>query len=143
MFFRRERPKQITFDQRLDALRKAGFTVNPAPGGRVMVTRDGCAAALENHAGSPRVAERVGLLMAGGIGKLVDGGFQKFFLAPDGRKKPALADELKAIHAFEEDLSEALGLVTLYNESLGTVSTQYLYDRVKDRDRGVPKRPWE
>ena len=143
MFFRRERPKQITFDQRLDALRKAGFAVSPAPGGRVMVTRDGCAAALENHAGSPRVAERAGLVMAGGIGKLVDGGFQKFFLAPDGRKKPALAAELKVIHAFEEDLREALGLVTLYNESLGTVSTQYLYDRVKDRDRGVPKRPWE
>jgi len=81
--------------------------------------------------------------MPGGIGKLVDGGFQKFFLVPDGRKKPALASELKAIHAFEEDLREALGLVSLYNESLGTVSTQYLYDRVKDRDRGVPKRPWE
>ena len=31
----------------------------------------------------------------------------------------------------------------LYNESLGTVSTFYLYDRVKDRDKGVPKRVWE
>jgi hypothetical protein len=31
----------------------------------------------------------------------------------------------------------------LYNESLGTVSTFYLYDRVQDRDRGVPKRAWE
>ena len=29
------------------------------------------------------------------------------------------------------------------NQSLGTVSTFYLYDRVKDRDRGVPKRAWE
>ena len=81
--------------------------------------------------------------LTGGIAQLIDGGFQKFFLAPDGSKKPALASELKGIHAFQEDLREALGLESLYNESLGTVSTQYLYDRVKDRDRGVPKRAWE
>ena len=29
------------------------------------------------------------------------------------------------------------------DQALGTVSTFYLYDRVKDRDRGVPKRVWE
>jgi hypothetical protein len=143
MFFRRERPKQITFEQRMEDLRKAGFTVTPIEGGRVMVARDGCAAVLENNGGVPRVAVRAGLLVCGSIGKLVDGGFQKFFLAPNGLKKPALAQELKALHAFEEDLRETLGLVSLYNESLGTVSTQYLYDRVKDRDRGEPKRPWE
>jgi hypothetical protein len=40
-------------------------------------------------------------------------------------------------------LREGLGLTSLYNEALGTVSTQYLYDRVKDRDHGVPKRAWE
>jgi hypothetical protein len=141
MFFRRERPKQITFEQRMEELRKAGFVVSS--GKRVMVTRDCYAAVLENNAGAPRVVERAGIVMPGGIGKLVDEGFQKFFMAPDGRKKPALASELKAIHEFEEDLREALGLVSLYNESLGTVSTQYLYDRVKDRDSGVPKRPWE
>ena len=59
------------------------------------------------------------------------------------QRKPALAEELKAIHDFEEDLREALGMKSLYNESLGTVSTFYQYDRVKDRDRGVPKRAWE
>jgi hypothetical protein len=149
MFFRREQPKEITFDQRMEELRKAGFTVTPAGanrdgGTRVTVRRDCYAAVLEDVPGAaPRVAERAGILMAGGIGKLVDGGFQKFFLAPDGQKKPALASELKAVHEFQEDLREALGLVSLYNESLGTVSTEYLYDRVQDRDRGVPKRPWE
>lgn len=143
MFFRRERLKQITFEDRMQELQKAGFTVKPV-GGRVMVTRDCYGVVLEDVPGGlPRVAERAGVLMPGGIGKLVDGGFQKFFLAPDGHKKPALAPELKGIHAFQEDLREALGLESLYNESLGTVSTQYLYDRVKDRDRGVPKRPWE
>jgi hypothetical protein len=144
MFFRREHPKEITFDQRMEALRRAGFTVTPSGANRVTVRRDCYAAVLEDvPGGAPRVVERAGVLMAGGIGKLVDGGFQKFFLAPGGRKKPALASELKAIHEFEEDLREALGLVSLYNESLGTVSTEYLYDRVQGRDRGVPKRPWE
>jgi hypothetical protein len=142
MFFRRRRPPQITFDDRLEALRKAGFTAQPADG-RTRVSRNGFAAVLENASAGPRVAERAGILMAGGAAKLVDSGYQKFFLAPDGGRKPALAEELKALHAFEEDLREALGLESLYNESLGTVSTQYLYDRVQDRDRGVPKRPWE
>ncbi len=143
MFFRRDIPKETTFQDRMDRLRKAGFTLNPL-GARVMVTRDCYGVVLEDvPGGPPRVVERAGILMPGGIGKLVDGGFQKFFLSPDGKKKPALAQELKDLHAFEEDLREALGLESLYNESLGTVSTQYLYDRVENRDRGVPKRPWE
>jgi hypothetical protein len=143
MFFRRDSPKEITFEDRMNRLRKAGFTVNPL-GPRVMVTRDCYGVGLEDvPGGPPRVVERAGILTPGGIGKLVDGGFQKFFLSPDGKKKPALAQELKDLHAFQEDLREALGLESLYNESLGTVSTQYLYDRVENRDRGVPKRPWE
>jgi len=43
----------------------------------------------------------------------------------------------------QEDLREALGQISLYNEALGTVSTFYLYDRVRNRDKGVPKRAWE
>jgi hypothetical protein len=34
----------------------------------------------------------------------------------------------------------------LYNESLGTVSESYHYDRIEDRDKATldrPKRPWE
>ena len=143
VFFRRQNPKATTFDQRMDVLRKAGFTVTPADGGRVKVSRGCCAAVLEDGPAGPRVTERAGIAVADGIGKLVDGGYQKFFLTPDGRKKPVLASELKALHAFQEDLREALGLTSLYNESLGTVSTEYLYDRVQGRDRGVPKRPWE
>lgn len=127
----------------MDDLRKARFSVSAAGSGRAMVSRGGFAAVLEDSPDGPRVAERAGILMAGEIGKLVDGGYQKFFLAPGGRKKPALASELKALHAFQEDLRESLGLTSLYNESLGTVSTEYLYDRVQDRDRGVPRRPWE
>ncbi|MGH9658669.1 MAG: hypothetical protein ACRD96_09005 [Bryobacteraceae bacterium] len=140
MFFRRGKTRAIPFAQRLDALRQAGFAVEPAAGAGVRVARDGCAAVIEE---GPRVAERAGVLIGGEIAALVDGGFQKFFRTPSGKSKPALAVELKAIHAFQEDLREALGLASLYNESLGTVSNEYQYDRVEDRDRGVPKRPWE
>jgi hypothetical protein len=139
MFFRRARPKQLTPEDRVELARKAGFTVTPLDGGRVRLTRDGCAAVIEGA----HVIEPAGLLIGGEIARLVDGGFQKFFATPAGKRKPALADELKAIHNFQEDLREALGIESLYNESLGTVSTYYQYDRLQDRDKGVPKRAWE
>ena len=143
MFFRRERPKNLTFAERLDNLRKAGFTVTPQPGGAVRVSRANCAVDLKEEGGTVHRLDRAGILMGPEIGALVDGGYQKFFRTPSAKKKPALADELKALHDFEEDLKEGFGEESLYNESLGTVSTFYLYDRVKDRDRGVPKRAWE
>ena len=77
------------------------------------------------------------------IGTLVDGGYQKFFLTPSGKRKPALAEELKAIQNFQEDLKEALGLPSLYNESLGTTSDLHLYDRVEHRDAGDSHNAWE
>ena len=143
MFFRRQTPKNPTFAERLECLRKAGFTVTPLPGGAVRVSRENCAVDLKEENGIVHREGSAGILMSGEIGVLVDGGFQKFFQMPSGLRKPALAEELKALHDFEEDLKEGLGEESLYNESLGTVSTFYLYDRVKDRDRGVPKRVWE
>jgi hypothetical protein len=144
MFFRRTQPKELTFDERLERVRRAGFKIEPLAGGHFRISRDGCAAIGEHAAGGPaRVIERAGILMDGEIGALVDGGFQKFFRTPGGKSKPALAGELKTLHEFEEDLREALGQTSLYNEALGTVSTFYLYDRVQNRDRGVPKRVWE
>jgi len=143
MFFRRERPKITTVQERLDQLKGRGFTVTQAAGGGFRVTHGTCAVDLTLTAGSLQIAERAGFLMGGEIARLVDGGYQKFFRAASGKTKPALAEDLKALHDFEEDLKEALGQTSLYNESLGTVSTFYLYDRVQDRDRGVPKRAWE
>ncbi len=143
MFFRRQPLKQITFQNRLEAARQAGFSVETQPGGQVRVSRNGCAAVLAGDGDVPRVVQRAGILIGDEIASLVDGGYQKFFQTALGRRKPALAAELKAVHNFQEDLREALGLISLYNESLGTVSNQYLYDRVEDRDRGVPKRVWE
>jgi hypothetical protein len=143
MFFRRESPKNPTFEDRLENLRKAGFTVSPLAGGKVRVSRGNCAIDLTDAGGAVQSVGTAGILMGDEIGVLVDGGFQKFFQTPSEKKKPALADELKALHEFEEDLKEGLGQESYYNESLGTVSTFYLYDRVKDRDRGVARRVWE
>jgi hypothetical protein len=141
MFFRRERPKTLTFDERVERLRQAGFSVAPS-GAAVRVSRNGLAVDVVNEGGQPRVTDRAGLLMGDEIGVLVDEGYQKFFKTPSGKKRPALAQQLKALHDLEEDVKEALGLESLYNESLGTVSTYYIYDRVKGRDRGV-KRIWD
>ena|ERR1700730_6421995 len=144
MFFRRERPKEWTFEERLERIKKAGFKVDVQPGSRrVRIIRDCYATVLEFADSMPKVIEGPGILMDGEIGVLTDGGFQKFFLTPTGKRKPALATELRMLHDFQEDLNEAVGEISLYNEALGTVSTLYLYDRVKDRDRGVPKRAWE
>jgi hypothetical protein len=142
MFFRRERPRTPTFAERLNSL-PPGFTTEPSSGGAVRVRRGDFAIDLKEQNGSAAGTRRAGILAGSEIAALVDGGFQKFFQTPSGKKRPALADHLKGLHDFEEDLKEALGQKSLYNESLGTVSTYYLYDRVQDRDRGVPKRVWE
>jgi hypothetical protein len=144
MFFRRKRAAEPTFSERLENVKSLGFAVSQTPAGPVRISRDGCAVELAaGDATDVRITNRAGVLMGAEIGVLVDGGFQKFFRTPTGKRKPATAEELTALHDFDEDLKEGLGVQSYYNESLGTVSTFYLYDRVKDRDTGVPKRAWE
>jgi hypothetical protein len=144
MFFRHEKPHVPTFSELMDGLRKQGFTVQPETGGGMRVSRGGCAAVVtEKAAGAPPHVSKAGVLLGPEIALLCDGGYQKFWVAPSGKRAPAAADHLHALHNFEEDLREGLGLVSLYNQSLGTVNELHLYDRVKDRDQGVPRRPWE
>jgi len=142
MFFRRERVQAPTFQERLDKLRGAGFAIAPQAG-TLRVTRGNCGIDLKEEGGAAVAVGQAGILLGDEIGSLVDGGYQKFFRTPSGKQKPALADELKALHAFEEDVRLTVGRQSYYNQSLGTVSTFYLYDRVKDRDHGVPHRAWE
>ena len=144
MFFRHKAAEKPKFADDLAKARAAGFAVEELAGGRVRVSRNGIAAEIEDVPGCPpRIAHRAGVTMGGEIATLVDGGYQKFLQTPGGKRRPALADDLKSIHAFQEDLREALGLVSLYNQSLGTVSDQYIYDRVEERDRNEPKEPWK
>ena len=144
MFFRREHVKKMMFDDYLNQARTAGFTVEGMGGGRVRISRDHAAAVVEGSPDGPPVfTERAGVMIGQEIAGLVDGGYQKFLATSSGKRRAALSSDLKLIHNFQEDLREALGLTSLYNEALGTVSNQYEYDRVEDRDKGVRVRPWE
>jgi hypothetical protein len=142
MFFRREKPHEATFAERIDNLKKFGFTAEIADPRQAVVTRDGIGAVLEDRPGQRAHVNRAGLMVDREIGALVNGGYQMFWKTPKGRRVPALAQQLKNLHNFEEDLKESLGLPSLYNESLGTTSDLHLYDRVEHRDQGDGDRPW-
>ena len=138
-----------TWEEVLQKIKDGGFEVLEAPAtpNRVFVKKHGVSAAIEKdpkadpHGPSEaRVFARPGYLISGEISRLTDKGYQKF-LKTSKQEIPATADHLKAIHEFSEELREAMNLTSLYNEALGTVSDNYVYDRVKDRDEPEPKRP--
>lgn len=136
-----------SYEDALSYARSHGFDVLEAPGvaNRAFLKKYGCSAAIEKTKDGVRIFARPGYLLGGQIAQLVDRGYQKFFKTTK-LEVPATADRLKALHRFEEELTEALGSISLYNESLGTVSDRYIYDRIEDRDEAVtdrPKRPWE
>ena len=127
----------------IEQLQHAGFIVAEQQPGKVRISKYGCAAELETSpAGQPRFAVRPGLLLGESIACLLDRGYQKFW--QDGhRLVPALADQLTALHRFDEDLRAALGLTTLYNEALGTVSARYVYDRLEGREGPKKHQPFD
>jgi hypothetical protein len=143
MFFRNQKPHQWTFDERIGNLKQFHFEVQ-RQGAAALVTRDGCGAMVEDLGNGQVKVGKAGVLVGVEIANLVSRGYQMFLRTPSGQEIPALADHLKKLHAFEEDLREGLGLTSLYNLSLGTTSDDHLYDRVEDRDdsRHHP-RPWE
>jgi len=114
--------------------------------GRVFLKKYNCSAAIQKNGNDGvKIFAYPGYLVGSEISKLVNRGYQQF-LKTAKTEVPATADHLKALQQFTEELKEGLGLPSLYNESLGTVSEAYQYDRVKDRDKAQtdrPKRPWE
>ena len=137
-----------TYEEAVSWLRDHGFDVLEAPGtqNRVFLKKNNCSAAIErDDDGYVRVFARPGYLIGGEISRLTDKGYQKF-LKTTKTEVPATADHLNALHSFTEELKEATGAPSLYNESLGTVSDSYTYDRVEGRDEPVPARkprPWQ
>ena len=121
MFFRRAQVRIPTSADRLESLRQSGFEVAPGNSGNLRVSRSRYAIELKEDGEALRWVGRAGVRIGDETGSLVDGGYQKFFHTPSGIKKPALAEDLKALHDFEEDLKEAIGQESYYNESLGTV----------------------
>jgi hypothetical protein len=140
--------EQRSYEDAVAWLRDHGFDLIEAPGtqGRVFLRKYNCSAAIQKtEDGGVKIFAYPGYLIGGEISKLVNRGYQQF-LKTTKTEVPATADHLKALHQFAEELKEALALPSLYNESLGTVSEAYQYDRIKDRDEPAverPKRPWE
>jgi hypothetical protein len=156
------------FDQTLETLRAHSFDVQPYAGvaGGVLVSKHGAGAVLVpakaarkgagpmigdgsgagDEAGlSPAAfAERPGALVNGEVARLLDRGYQKF-IKTSKFELPASASQLQAIHLFSEELKQLTGAISLYNESLGTTSDVYQYDRLKGRETAqpAPEQPWE
>ncbi len=138
----------LTYEEALAWLRDHGFDVTDAPGttARVFLRKYNVSAAIQK---APDDAVKIfaypGYLIGSEISKLINRGYQQF-LKTSKTEVPATADNLKALQSFSEELKEALNLPSLYNESLGTVSESYHYDRIEDRDKAAvdrPRRPWE
>ena len=137
-----------TYEEAVAWLRDNGFDLTEAPGthDRVFLRKYNVSAAIQKAPGDGvKIFAYPGYLVGSEISKLVNRGYQQF-LKTSKTEVPATADHLKALHSFAEELKVALGLPSLYNESLGTVSESYHYDRIVDRDKPAverPKRPWE
>jgi len=141
--------KQPTFDEILASLRSQQFDVQQVSGvaGQYRVQKHGCAAVIVGASDGNGVAfvARPGFVLGGEIAHLLDRGFQKS-LKTKNLEIAATADHLKAIHRFSEELKEIAGSPSLYNESIGTTSDDYFYDRLKGRDKNPITRspaPWD
>src|ERR1700722_10475172 len=129
-----------TFNDVLALLGGQRFDVAPARDGAkrapnaVQVGKYGVAAEIAPAPdGSVEILARPGWLLNGEIARLLDRGYQKF-IKTSKLEIPATADRLHALHEFSEELNEATGATSLYNEALGTTSNVYNYDRVKGRE---------
>jgi hypothetical protein len=128
-----------SFNDVLSLLGGQRFDVAPAnegakrTPGAIQVRKYGCAAEIAAAPdGTVEILARPGWVLNGEISRLLDRGYQKF-LKTSKLEIPATADHLKALHEFSEELKIAVGAENLYNESLGTTSDVYDYDRVKGR----------
>ena len=141
------------FDQTLELLRTHSFDVAPYRGvaGGVLVSHHGVGAVLvpprraDDPEGAPAAyAVRPGILVTGEVARLLDRGYQKF-IKTSQYELPATANQLQAIHAFSEELTQLIGAISLYNESLGTTSDVYRYDRLMGRGvaDAAPVEPWD
>jgi hypothetical protein len=127
----------VTFSSAVSTLATQGFDVAPATAAAapaVRVSKYNCAAELAPAPDATTlILVRPGCLLAGHITRLVDRGYQKFLSTP-ALELPATAPRLTALHNFEQELERVLGADVLYNQSLGTTSDLYQYDRLTGRN---------
>lgn len=137
-----------SFQNAVEFLSGQGFQVTPAAnGGNTQVlSKDGCVAEIQPAKdGTTRISSFPACVIAGEPAVLLDRGYQKFFKTSKV-EVAATAERLETLHRFSEQLKEALGYTSLYNEGLGSVSASYRYDRVVSRDLPEaqrPLRPWQ
>jgi hypothetical protein len=143
MFFRRQRPKVWSFPDRIDVLKKAGFAAETVGDGRVKISKHGVGALVGDEGKGHAQIDKAGILIGGEIATLLNLGYQMMLETPSGKRFAAQAEQLRALHQFEDDVKEALGLTNLYNTSLGTTTRKHMYDRVDKRDSGTESKPWE
>jgi hypothetical protein len=143
------KPRTLTFNELLDILRAHSFSVGPSSAVALgtLVSKNGAAAVLvpaQQPGAVAAYAVRPGALVENEVARLLDRGYQKF-LKTSKFELPAMAAQLHAIHTFEEELMLLSGQESLYNESLGTTSDLYHYDRLEGRDEAEPEpaQPWE
>ncbi len=141
--------RHFDFEQTLEKLRAHSFDVTPLAGntgGGFLVSKHGAGAVLVAAEGAPAAfAAGPGLVVRGEVGRLLDRGYQKF-IKTSQYEIPASAAQLQAIHAFSEELKQVTGAISLYNESLGTTSDVYQYDRLQGREEEshlAVVQPWE
>jgi hypothetical protein len=141
------------FEQTLELLRAHSFDVTPYAGvaGGMLVSKHGVGVVLvaprrsdNPDDASAAYAVHPGILVKGEVSLLLDRGYQKF-IKTSQYELPATATQLQAIHAFSEELTQLIGAISLYNESLGTTSDVYRYDRLMGREveDAAPVQPWE
>jgi hypothetical protein len=139
------------FDQTLEILRAHSFDVRPSAvvSGGVLVSKHGAAAVLvpsasKDPAEPVSFAQSPGALVGKQVARLLDRGYQKFIKTPQ-YEMPASASQLQSIHLFSEELRQLTGVISLYNQSLGTTSDLYEYDRLRGREvaQAAPVRPWD
>jgi len=122
----------------IEALPGAGFDVRSTRG-VVRIEKHGCAAEVrKNPDGTYQMTLLPSIMVSGLFARLWDAGYQKFLLTDDGRKFPALAEQLVRLRQFNEELRASLGVPTFYNEALGSTCHVSTYDRVKGRPGDVP-----
>lgn len=140
----------------LDRLSRAGFEVTAVGSSpeRIRVLKHNCAALFERQTdpaggtgGQLHLVQTPGYVFRGEIGRLWDAGYQKFWLLgpPTNEpfnepRRPALSEQLQALHRFSEELKAALGIPSFYNESIGTTNEVSAYDRLRGRNPATPRR---
>jgi hypothetical protein len=149
----RRKSRHPSFDRTLELLRAHGFDVAAyaAVAGGELVSKHGVGAvlvplaeSLDTEDTAVAFAVHPGTMLRGEVSRLLDRGYQKF-MKTSQYELPASAGQLQAIHMFSEELKQLTGAISLYNESLGTTSDLYRYDRLMGREDAQPAsaQPWK